>query len=173
MRSNRCEDSSTPAPPPLRMTNRWTGVVPIVFAVRPAAPSVGEGLDPPTPHRPPQCRINAPAFPNRCHCEEGKARRGNPPVECGETGSLATDPLRRIHLSFTENPTWKQEIATGINALAMTRKWGSRQQRSGRSVFGRLNLRSRRAGLCVRICGQSGENDKVAVQLCKPTNFKK
>ena len=68
-------------------------------------------------------RPTEPATINHVTREE-RQRRGNPPVECGETGSLATDPPRRIHPSFTENPTWKQEIATGLKALAMTWKWG-------------------------------------------------
>jgi len=50
--------------------------------------------------------------------------RGNLPVQCCKTEHLATDPPCRTHLSFTENPTWKQEIATGLKALAMTWKWG-------------------------------------------------
>ena len=60
------------------------------------------------------------------YCEEGEARRGNLPAGCDETGNLAADLLRRIHLSFRENPRWKQEIAA---------VWGSRAGLTGMAVF--------------------------------------
>jgi len=92
----------------------------------------------------------------------GPTGRGNLPVQCSDIGNVTADPPRRTCLSFRENPGWKQEIATsgfallamtvvfggwprwtveiatGINALAMTRKQEGRAGLSGIAVFAAL-----------------------------------
>jgi len=84
---------------------------------------VGEGFQP---------SLNPP----KQTCPSSGASHHKP---CHPRGAPATwQSPASIHRKAEVFPTFPREIATGLSALAMTRKWGSRQQRSGRVVFDAL-----------------------------------
>ena len=71
------------------------------------------------------------AIDYHCHCEEGVARRGNLLApSCDFIGTeIHGSGLKYLILGyFSTYPTASREIATGLKALAMTRKFGSRVQ---------------------------------------------